>query len=215
MLSIERGGYIQAQVEWWCECIYVCSLGEFGNVCALRGQAQSTGLWRREKAPVCYRVNRLFVQWDWETVSHEDRLRLQHTRVNLNLRTHMQQHTHYSNTWAWQGVIQSLSAVPALPSLPPYHFFTDFLLFAAHFLSFSFHTYICLSLPLHPTHHWRLCVRTTETVSLLFQPSQLSRPGGLVGGRFLPESRTEGILCRTRERGTERRRGERESWEGG
>ena len=85
-------------------CVCVCVLGEFENVCVLRGggEAQSTGLWRREKAPVCYRVNRLFVHCDWETVSHEDELRLQRTTEYLNLRTHTRAeartHTYLSPT---------------------------------------------------------------------------------------------------------------------
>ena len=65
-----------------CVCVCVCALAVAGW-----GQAQSSGLLRRENGSVCYGVNGLFVCWAWETVSHEDRMRLHHTKVYLNAYT--------------------------------------------------------------------------------------------------------------------------------
>lgn len=106
----------------------------------------------------------------------------------------MQQHTHYSNTSAWQDAIQSLSTVPALPYQ---------LLFAPLFLSIHISIFPYLFIP--PT----AGVFVLEQQKLFFFSSPLGYLGWGVGGwEISPESRTEGILCWTRERRRVRRAGD-------
>lgn len=142
--------YIQVQVEWLWECLSVCALGGFWKCVCWGDKHKALACGRREKALVCYGVNRLFVHWDWKTVSHYDKLRLQYTIVYLNLHTHTHTHIHSHATAHTQ--IPELDRMSF--NLPPLFFFsavmTNLSVFPLTFSSLLTH-FLSPCLYIHPS----------------------------------------------------------------
>lgn len=177
------------------------------------GEAQSTGLWRREKAPVCYRVNRLFVHWDWETVSHEDELRLQRTTVYLNLRTHTCSGAHTLTEYLSPTGRRPISvhrscftffiALSVLPWLSP----------PRSPLLFTLFLYINrLSLPLHPTHPLASLWWNNRNGSPAFSALSVIYTGGSVGGSFYLRAGQRAFCAGARDSEKEGRKRELGGW---
>lgn len=128
-------------------------------------------------------------------------------RARAHIHTHMQQHTHKYLSLTGRHSISvhcSFSAVFTTLSVFP-RLFRPYLV--TSFLSLSIHTSIFPSLFIPPT-IGVFVMGQQKLFPCFFKPLGYLY-WGVGGWEFLPESRTEGILCWTRERGRARRRGER------
>lgn len=160
---------------------------------------------------MCYRVNRLFVQWDWKTVSHYDKLRLQYTIVYLNLHSYthlrMQQHTHkYLSLTGCHSISVHCFFLCCLYRL--ISFSTDFLLLTYSLpFSLSLHTSIFPSLFIPPT--VGIFVMEQQKVFPCFFSLLVIYTGGGEGGKGVYLRAGQRAFCVGQERGKERRKGER------